>query len=82
VSWQATFEFSDTTPPTSHGAFESGAVTLTPTAADVKGIEYRVGTATWTRYSAPVPLASGATITWRAVDVNGNAEATQTLTAP
>jgi len=82
VTWGATFGFTDVTPPTSDGAFADGAVTLTPTAADVKGIEYRIGTGAWTRYTSPVPLASAATITWRAVDVNGNAEATKTLTAP
>ncbi len=52
---------------------------MTATAPDVTGVEYRVGTGAWARYTRPVPLASGATITWRAVDVNGNSEATQTL---
>ena len=82
VTWGATFDFTDVTPPTSQGAFTDGAVTLTPTAADVKGIEYRLATGGWSRYTSTLPLASGATITWRAVDVNGNSEATHTLTAP
>jgi lysophospholipase L1-like esterase len=82
VTWAATFDFTDVAAPTSQGLFANGAVTLTPTAADVKGIEYRIGTGRWTRYTGAVPLASSATIRWRAVDVNGNPEATHTLTAP
>ena len=57
-------------------------VTLSATDnAGVSGIEYRLGSATaWTRYNAPVTVPTGTSITFRAVDVNGNSEATQTLT--
>jgi lysophospholipase L1-like esterase len=82
VTWSATFDFTDATPPGSSGSYSAGAVTLTSAASDLKGIEYRVGSAAWARYMGPVPLASGATIEWRAVDVNGNTEASKTLTAP
>jgi hypothetical protein len=81
-TWRVGFNFSDSTPPTSTYTFSGGAVTLETVSADAKGIEYRVEAGGWTRYTAPVPLPSGSTITWRAVDVNGNAEATQSLTSP
>jgi lysophospholipase L1-like esterase len=80
VSWSATFDFTDQVAPSSSGVLTDGAVTIT---ADdnvyVRGVEYRLGSGGWTRYTAPVPLAPGETITWRAIDVNGNAEATQTI---
>ena len=49
-------------------------------AAGVSGIEYRLGAATaWTRYSGTVVVPAASSITFRAVDVNGNVEASQTL---
>ena len=47
---------------------------------DAKGIEYRIDTGGWVRYMQAVSVTPGSTITWRAVDVNGDAEATQSLT--
>ena len=48
--------------------------------AGVSGIEYRVvATTAWTRYTAPVSVPAGSSITFRAVDVNGNIEAAKTL---
>jgi hypothetical protein len=46
----------------------------------LSGIEYRIGTGHYVRYSKPVTVAKGGTITWRAVDVNGNIEATHSHT--
>ncbi len=48
----------------------------------VAGIEYKIGNGAYLRYSAPVLLNRGATITYRAVDINGNIEATHSLTLP
>ena len=47
--------------------------------AGVAGIEIRLGAAGWTRYTAPVTVAPGVSLTWRAVDVNGNSEATKSV---
>lgn len=79
-TWRVGFNFADATPPASTSSIASGVVTLQTTSADAKGIEYRIDAAGWTRYTQPIPLAAGSTITWRAVDVNGNAEATHSLT--
>lgn len=79
VTWQAGFDFADNVPPSSSGTLAGGVVTLTTASPDARGIEYRIDGGAWTRYTAPVPLAAGSAITWRAVDVNGNAEATQTI---
>ena len=86
VTWNATFTFTDavaptTTPTTAPNG--SGGTNITLSATDnagVSGIEYHVGAPTeWTRYTAPVSVPAGSSITFRAVDVNGNIEATQTL---
>ena len=85
MTWAAGFDFTDavapTTTPTTAPAEGGTAVTLL--ASDnvaVSGIEYRIGAATaWTRYAGTVTVPSGGSITFRAVDVNGNVEATQTL---
>ena len=86
VTWAAGFDFTDASPPTSTpatAANPAGGTDVTLSATDnagVSGIEYRLGAATaWTRYTAPVTVPSGTSITFRAVDVNGNIEATQTL---
>ncbi|MGH3105425.1 MAG: GDSL-type esterase/lipase family protein [Gaiellaceae bacterium] len=82
VSWSATFGFSDAVAPVSTASLGAGG-SVTLTASDnvgVAGIEYRLGNGAFTRYTAPVPLAAGATLTYRAVDVNGNVEATKTMT--
>jgi GDSL-like Lipase/Acylhydrolase family len=80
-TWRVGFNFTDNVPPSSSHTFSAGVVTLQTSSADAKGIEYRLNGGGWTRYTAAVPLPSGSTITWRAVDVNGNAEATQSLTS-
>jgi lysophospholipase L1-like esterase len=86
VEWGDSFDFSDVTPPASTGTFTavSGGQRATLTATDnvaVKGIEYRIGSGIYKRYTGPVTVLTGRTITWRAVDVNGNSEATHSHTA-
>jgi lysophospholipase L1-like esterase len=79
-TWAATFDFTDNVAPTSSAAGGLGA-SITITAADnaaVRGIEYRVGAGSWTRYTGPF-TAAGNVVTYRAVDVNGNVEATKTI---
>ncbi len=86
VSSAATFNFRDTVPPVSTAttAPAPGGVTVTLSAADnvgVAGIEYQIGAATlWARYSAPLFVATGTTLTYRAVDLAGNTEASHSST--
>lgn len=79
-SWAATFDFRDSVPPASGAAGGTGA-SITITASDdvgVRGIEYRIGGGSWTRYTAPF-TAAGSVVAYRAVDVNGNLEATRRI---
>jgi lysophospholipase L1-like esterase len=83
VTWAAGYDFTDSQAPASAAqtAPAPGGTTVSLSATDnvgVSGIEYRLGTAAWQRYGDAVTVPSGATMTWRAVDVNGNIEATQT----
>jgi hypothetical protein len=87
TAWGATFDFTDRTAPVSTAATApdpAAGTDVTLSATDdvgVAGIEYRLSPATaWTRYTGTVAVPAGTTITWRSVDVNGNIEATQTLT--
>ena len=47
----------------------------------VAGIEFRLDLGPWQRYAGPFVLVTGSNIRFRAVDVNGNIEATHELTA-
>jgi hypothetical protein len=49
--------------------------------AGVSGIEYRLNLSGFLRYAGPLLLATGSNIRFRAVDVNGNTEATQSIAA-
>jgi lysophospholipase L1-like esterase len=85
VTWAAGFDFTDGVPPSSSAstAPASGGTSVTIAATDnvgVSGVEYRLGPGAWMRYGASVTVPSGTTLMWRAVDVNGNVEATHTLT--
>ena len=86
VSYGATFNFTDNIAPASTattspvGGGISVAITATD-AAGVKGVEYKIGSGAWVRYTGAVTVATGSTITYRAVDVNGNIEATHSITA-
>ena len=88
LSWEAGFDFSDTTLPTSAAStstLAARAVTVTLTASDnagVSGIEYRLGANGYRRYTGPIRVWRGQTLVYRAVDVNGNSEATKTLSLP
>ncbi len=80
--WDTAFDWTDATPPVSDstgGAIAGGAsVALSATDNDaVSGIEYQSG-GTWAKYDGPLSMATGTVFTWRAVDVNGNIEATHT----
>ena len=48
--------------------------------AGVAGIEYALGAGSYQRYTGTIVVPAGMTLTYRAVDVNGNSEATHTLT--
>lgn len=85
VTWSATFDFADVVPPVSAAAttIVEGGILVSLDASDdvgVSGIEYRLDLGAWQRYVGPFVLASGSGIRFRAVDVNGNTEATRSLT--
>ena len=84
VTWAAGYDFTDASAPASSSQTvpTPAGQDVTLTAVDnvaVAGIEYRLGAGSWTRYTAVVSVPTGTTITWRAVDVNGNTEATRSL---
>ena len=84
VTWTAGFGFADTVAPSStHTATPvAGGTSFSITATDnvaVKGIEHKLAGGAWTRYTGPVTVTTGATLEWRAVDINGNYEASQTM---
>jgi lysophospholipase L1-like esterase len=81
LAWANSYDFTDTTPPDSGstGSLVSGGVSVQLTATDndgVSGIEYKIGTGAYQAYTTPVTVPIASTITWRAVDVNGNVEGT------
>ncbi len=87
-SYAATYDFTDMVPPVSV-ALQTGTtphgLRLYLNAWDnvgVAGIEYKLDNGAYTRYTTPVVVATNSTITYRAVDRNGNIEAAHTLTAP
>jgi lysophospholipase L1-like esterase len=85
VAWSNGFDYTDSTAPISAATVTTivGGATVALSATDnvkLSGIEYRLGTGHYVRYTKPVTVAKGATITWRAVDVNGNSEATHSRT--
>lgn len=83
ISWSATFDFTDNLAPTSTASSTPVAggtsVTLASADADLAGIEYRLGSAPYVRFTVPLTVATGTTLSYRAVDVNGNNEAARTL---
>ena len=89
ITWAAGFDFTDGTAPTSTAGVSlrpgGRSATVTFSAADdvgVSGIEYRFGRLPYRRYTGPVSLLRGRLLTYRAVDVNGNIEASRTLSLP
>ena len=86
VSYGATFNFTDSIAPVSTATTSvvTGGLSVSVSATDaagVSGIEYKIGAGAWVRYTGAVTVATGSTITYRAVDNNGNIEATRTITA-
>jgi lysophospholipase L1-like esterase len=86
VTWSASFDFTDQTAPISTAVtilVEGGLVVSLEAADDigVAGIEYRLNLGPWQRYTGAFLLPTGSNIRFRAVDVNGNTEATQVLAA-
>jgi hypothetical protein len=84
VTWAAGFDFTDRTAPvsTAERSPAEGGTTVSISANDdagVAGIEYRLGSGSYTRYTGPVFVPTGASVTYRAVDVNGNVEASYTV---
>lgn len=85
-SYAAGFDFRDGVAPSSVANLsqltDASNVTVTITAYDnvgVAGIEYRINSGPYTPYTAPVSLATGSNITYRAVDVNGTIETARTI---
>ena len=84
VSWDAGFDFTDDSPPTSVSRIEElpGGMLVELSATDdvgVSGIEYRLDRAPWQRYTSALLLQSGSELRFRAVDVNGNSEPTNVV---
>jgi lysophospholipase L1-like esterase len=82
TAWTNGFDFTDQTAPVSVGAVDAGLFTATATDdGGVAGIEYRLSSDTlgYRRYAEPVSVPAGAAVTFRAVDVNGNIEASKTI---
>jgi GDSL-like Lipase/Acylhydrolase family len=80
VTWAATFDFTDRTAPVSSATANGGTVTMTATDdVGVAGIEYSLNGGPYQRYAGAFGVAPGTVVTYRAVDVNGNSEATKAL---
>ncbi|HUS17514.1 MAG TPA: SGNH/GDSL hydrolase family protein [Chloroflexia bacterium] len=86
-SYAATFDFTDNVAPTTKAVNVNPTLhglTLAITAKDnvgVAGVEYKIDSGPYTRYTVPVAVPIGSVITYRAVDVNGNVEASHALTS-
>ena len=86
AGWNAIFDFTDSVAPVSAATTTpvDGGMSISITATDdvgVAGIEYEINGGPYQRYDGPVTVLVGDTITYRAVDVNGNVEASHDLTA-
>ena len=82
VAWDAFPDPNDATAPVSDsvGAAAAGGATVTLSATDaggVSGIEYRTNAGAWQRDAGPLFHAGGTLLEWRAVDINGNTEASR-----
>ncbi len=80
--WANGFDFTDRSAPVSHAHRSHGKVRLTATDPQgVSGIQWSTKPRyAWRRYTRPVTIVRGQKLTWRAVDVNGNVEASHSLT--
>jgi lysophospholipase L1-like esterase len=80
VTWGATFDFTDQMAPVSTATVPAGVVTMSATDnVAVAGIEYALNGGPYRRYGGPFAVAAGTSVTYRAVDVNGNIEATKVV---
>jgi len=81
VAWTRSFDYADQVAPASTALVSGGTMSVTATDnVGVSGLEYRFAGGSWVRYTGPVALAAGQAVDVRAVDVNGNIEASQTIT--
>jgi hypothetical protein len=81
VTWAASFDFGDKVAPVSTVTVDAGAVTLSATDnVAVSGIEYSLNGGAYQRYTGTFAVPAGTSVTYRAVDVNGNIEATKVVT--
>jgi lysophospholipase L1-like esterase len=81
VTWVVTFDFGDHVAPVSSWTVSGGMLTVSATDdAGVSGVELRSPGGSWAPYTGPVALPPGQSVDERAVDVNGNIEASHTIT--
>jgi lysophospholipase L1-like esterase len=84
ATYAAGFDFTDATPPVSMAISTQWPPTMFALVAHddvaVAGIEYRIDNGPYTRYTTAISVGPGSTLTYRAVDVNGNVEASHSLT--
>ncbi len=80
VTWAATFDFTDRIAPVSTATEAGGVITISATDnVGVAGIEYSLNGGQYQRYTGTFAVAAGTVVTYRAVDVNGNVEATKSV---
>jgi hypothetical protein len=80
VAWAATFDFTDRVAPVSSATTDAGTVTISATDnVAVAGVEYSLNGGPYQRYTGTFAVAPGTSVTYRAVDVNGNIEATKVV---
>jgi lysophospholipase L1-like esterase len=87
ATYQQTFGFTDTLAPVSTATVTpAGALfSVALSASDdlgLAGIEYRLGAGAWQRYAAPLSVAGDLPLIYRAVDRNGNIEASRAAVLP
>jgi hypothetical protein len=81
VTWAATFDFGDQVAQVAGWTVSGGMLTVSASDnAGVSGIELRSPGGSWAPYTGPVALVPGQSVDERAVDVNGNIEASHTIT--
>jgi lysophospholipase L1-like esterase len=80
ITWANSFDYTDQVAPASTALVSGGTMSVTATDnVAVSGVEYRFPGGSWARYTGPVALATGQVVDVRAVDVNGNIEASHTI---
>ena len=80
ITWTNSFDYTDQVAPASTALVSGGTMSVTATDnVALSGVEYRFPGGSWARYTGPVALATGQVVDGRAVDVNGNIEASHTI---